>query len=207
ENTLIVFTADHGNMVGDLNRWFKGAMYEGSARIPLLMKVPAASRFAATFNRGAVVSQIVENIDVMPTLCEVAGIPLPTAGIQGRSLAPLAAGQTANWKNRAFAERNSSMVRTPQFKYIHNLRGNARHGGGKPELYDLIKDPLELNNLAADPAYAATVKELAAQLEQWQRDNPPVPAIAGVVLPPKADNPDSAAKTTRKAGRKARAEK
>ena len=194
-------------MVGDLNRWFKGAMYEGSARIPLLMKAPAASQFAATFNRGTVVHQIVENIDVMPTLCEIVGVPLPTAGIQGRSLTPLAAGQTAHWKNRAFAERSSSMIRTPQFKYINNRRNNEHHGGGEPELYDLIEDPLEMNNLAADPAHAATLKELATQLEQWQRDNPPVPTIAGVALPPTADNSDRAAKATRKAGRKTRAEK
>ena len=207
ENTLIIFTADHGNMVGDLNRWFKGAMYEGSARIPLLMKAPAASPFAATFNRGTVVRQIVENIDVMPTLCEIVGVPLPTAGIQGRSLTPLAAGQTAHWKNRAFAERNGSMIRTPQFKYINNSRNNERHGGGTPELYDLVKDPLEMNNLATDPVHAATLKELATQLEQWQRDNPPVPTIAGVALPPAAENSDRAAKATRKAGRKTRAEK
>jgi arylsulfatase A-like enzyme len=99
------------------------------------------------------------------------------------------------------------MIRTPQFKYINNGRNNERHGGGKPELYDLVKDPLEMNNLAADPAYAATLKELAAQLEQWQRDNPPVPAIADVALSPTAENSDRVAKATRKAGRKPRAEK
>jgi choline-sulfatase len=206
ENTLIVFTADHGNMLGDLNRWFKGAMYEGSARVPLLMKAPAASPFAATFNRGTVVNQIVENIDVMPTLCEMVGVPLPAAGIQGRSLTPLAAGQTAGWKNRAFAERNSAMVRTSQFKYIDNRRNNERHGGGQPELYDLTKDPLEMNNLATDASQAATLKDLAAQLEQWQRENPPVPVIAGVALPPLAENPAGAPKAARP-GRKPRAEK
>lgn len=207
ENTLIVFTADHGNMLGDLNRWFKGAMYEGSARIPLLMKAPAASPFATTFNRGAVVSSIVENIDVMPTLCELVGVPLPTAGIQGRSMTALVAGQAVDWKNRAFAERNSSMIRTPQFKYINNSRGNERHGGGKPELYDLIKDPLEMNNLAGDPAHAAIVKDLAGQLEAWQRDNPPVPVMAGVALPPRDDTSERATKAAKKAGRRIRNQK
>jgi choline-sulfatase len=207
ENTLIVFTADHGNMVGDLNRWFKGAMYEGSARIPLLLKAPATSRHAATFNRGSVVSQIVENIDVMPTLCEMIGVPLPAAGIQGRSLTGLVAGQTAGWKNRAFAERNAAMIRTPQFKYIKNTRANERHGGGKPELYDLIQDPQELNNLAEDPAFAAIRRDLAAQLEAWQADAPPVPQIAGVALPPQADAFDPNAKAGRKAGRANRKQK
>ena len=182
ENTLIVFTADHGNMLGDLNRWFKGVMYEGSARIPLLVKAPSASPFAAPFNRGAVISHIVENIDVMPTLCELAGVPLPAQGIQGRNLTTLVAGQDAGWKDRAFAERGNSMIRTPQYKFIKNTSRNARRGGGEAEdeLYDLTQDPLETNNLAQDPTHAAILKELAAQLEAWQNNVPPVPVIDGV---------------------------
>jgi len=183
-DTLIVFTADHGNMLGDLNRWFKGAMYEGSTRIPLLLKAPPASPFAAHFNRGAVISNIVENIDVMPTLCEMAGVPLPAQGIQGRSLAKLVAGAQPDWKERAHAERGSSMVRTAQYKFIKNERKNVRHGGGESELYDLTRDPMETNNLARDPAHAVVVRELAAQLEAWQKDIPPVPVIQGV--PPQA---------------------
>jgi choline-sulfatase len=188
ENTLIVFTADHGNMLGDLNRWFKGAMYEGSTRIPLLMKAPANSPFAAQFNRGAVVTNIVENIDVMPTLCEITGVPLPANGIQGRSLTKLVAGTEKDWKECAFAERGSSMVRTPQYKLICNERKNARKNGGY-ELYDLEKDPQETNSLAADPACGETVKKLAAQLDAWQKDSPPVPVIDGVAPEPRPANP------------------
>jgi choline-sulfatase len=180
ENTLIVFTADHGNMLGDLNRWFKGAMYEGSTRIPLLMKAPSASPFAATFNRGAVVSNIVENIDVMPTLCEMAGVPLPWQGIQGRSMTKLVAGTEKDWKERAFAERGSSMIRTSQYKYISNKKKVERRGGSEMELYDLTKDPLETNNLVKNPAHTTILKELATQLEAWKKDLPPVPVIEGV---------------------------
>ncbi len=193
DNTLIVFTADHGNMLGDLNRWFKGVMYEGSARIPLLMKVPAASPQAAQFNRGAVVNEIVENIDVMPTLCELAGVPLPKQGIQGRSLTALVAGQEPGWKNRAFAERNSRMIRTRQYKLIHEPRG-----AGSYELYDLINDPLEMHNLIDDPARAAVVKDLAAQLEAWQKDLPPVPVIAGVAPEPAPGKASPAKKELKK---------
>lgn len=175
DNTLIVFTADHGNMLGDLNRWFKGAMYEGSTRIPLLMKAPAASPFAASFNRGAVVSNMVENIDVMPTLCEMAGVPLPSQGIQGRSMTKLVAGTEKDWKERVFAERTTQMIRTPQYKLIRETRGKGGY-----ELYDLTKDPLETNNIVTDPSRAAVFKELAAQLEAWQKDLPPVPVIEGV---------------------------
>lgn len=198
ENTLILFTADHGNMLGDLNRWFKGAMYEGSARIPLLIKAPPTSPFATQFNRGAVVSNIVENIDVMPTLCEIAGVPLPARGIQGRSLTRLVAGKASDWKERAFAERNSSMIRASQYKYIKNERTNARRGGGEPELYDLTKDPLETNNLAKDPAHTAVLKRLAAQLETWQKDIPPVPIIEGVAPQAPGDGPAPVEKPKKK---------
>ncbi len=184
ENTLIVFTADHGNMLGDLNRWFKGVMYEGSARIPLLMKAPAASAFAAQFNRGHVVSNIVESIDVMPTLCEMAGVPLPEQGIQGRSMTALVAGKAGDWKERAFAERGSSMVRTQQYKLICDDRKNAGESG-EYELYDLSKDPMETQNLATDPACAGVLKDLLARHETWQKDVPPPPVIPGVVAEPR----------------------
>jgi arylsulfatase A-like enzyme len=186
DSTLIVFTADHGNMLGDLNRWFKGAMYDGSSRIPLLIKAPASSPFAAQFKRGAVVSNIVENIDVMPTLCEMAGVSLPVQGIQGRSLTALVAGRDAGWKDCAFAERDSSMIRTPQYKLIRNSAKGMRKGGGEYELYDMIVDPLETTNLAADLAHAAILKDLAARLEAWQKNIPAVPVIVGVAPEPKS---------------------
>jgi len=204
ENTLVVFTADHGNMLGDLNRWFKGVMHEGSSRIPLLMKAPSSSRFAAQFNHGAVVSSIVENIDVMPTLCEMVGVPLPSEGIQGRSMTRLASGSESGWKDRAFAERNSRMIRTPQYKLIKNDSKSVRRGGSEYELYDLTKDPQEAHDLASDPAHTAVVRELAARLEAWEKDNPPVPVMAGVSLPPKADASDRATKAEKKAERKKR---
>jgi arylsulfatase A-like enzyme len=184
ENTIIVFTADHGNMLGDLNRWFKGAMYEGSTRIPLLMKAPANSPYAAQFNCGAVVTNIVESVDVMPTLCEIAGVPLPAQGIQGRSLTGLVAGTENHWKECAFAERNSQMIRTLQYKLIYEPRG-----AGAYELYDLMKDPMETNNLALDPAHASIRKELATQLDAWQNDSPPVPVMAGVAPEPRPGTP------------------
>lgn len=204
ENTLIVFTADHGNMLGDLNRWFKGAMYEGSTRIPLLLKAPPATPVAAQFNRGAVVTNIVQNIDVMPTLCEIAGVPLPAEGIQGRSLTPLVSGKAEGWPERAFAERGSSMIRTAQYKFIRNERKNERHGDGQSELYDLTQDPLEVHNLASDPAHAAVAADLAAQLAAWQKDLPPVPVIAGVAPQAPGEMPAPAERKQRKRAKASR---
>jgi len=193
-------------MLGDLNRWFKGVMYEGSSRIPLLMKAPPSSRFAAQFNRGQVIGNIVESIDVMPTLCEMAGVPLPSEGIQGRSMTKLVSGSETDWKNCAFAERNSRMIRTPQYKLIKNDSKAIRRGGSGYELYDLTEDPQEEHDLASDPAHATVVKELAAKLEAWEKDNPPVPGMAGVPLPPKAGASDRTTKPEKKAGRRKRAQ-
>jgi arylsulfatase A-like enzyme len=183
-DTLIVFTADHGNMLGDLGRWFKGVMYEGSSRIPLMIKAPGGSKYAEHFNRGKVVREIVENIDVMPTLCEMIGVPLPKEGIQGRSLTALTAGTEKNWKNRAFAQRTTLMVRTPQYKLIKDERKAKRGGEGAYELYDLTKDPKEEHDLAADPQYKAVVEELAKQIDAWQKDVPPPAEFPGIKPPP-----------------------
>ncbi len=195
DNTIVVFTADHGNMLGDLGRWFKGVMYEGSSRIPLMIKAPAKSPFAEHFNRGKAVAELVENIDVMPTLCEMIGLALPAQGIQGQSLAPLVAGKAAAWKNRVFAERGSMMIRTPQYKLIKNDDRELRRGAGEFELYDLTRDPGETHNLIADSAHAKIVAELKAQLDTWQKDVPPVPAIQGVKL---SQQPDSGVERPRK---------
>ena len=77
ENTLIVFTADHGNMLGDLNRWFKGVMYEGSSRIPLLMKVPAASPPTEKWPSLSVVTVRLTGPESLFTATEAAPTTLP----------------------------------------------------------------------------------------------------------------------------------
>ena len=189
-NTLVVFTADHGNMLGDLNRWFKGAMYEGSVRIPLIIKAPPGSPYAATFNRGRVISNIVQNIDLMPTLCEMAGVGLPAAGIQGHSLVGLVTGTDTGRAEVAYAERGCKMVRTAQYKLVLNDGHSRRHSAGDCELYDLAADPGETNNVIADPARAGVVADLKARLSAWEQDLPPAPAMAGVEMSPTGANPE-----------------
>jgi arylsulfatase A-like enzyme len=181
DDTIIVFTADHGNMLGDHGRWFKGVMYEGSSRIPLMIRAPRSSAFAAAFNRGKVVDEMVENIDVMPTLMEMIGKPLPAApGFQGTSLVNLTAGQQTSWKPAIFAERGSMMIRTARHKLIKNQQRDIREGAGLYELYDLVNDPDENVNLIDEPACASLVTELKARLQAWQKDCPPPPTIGGL---------------------------
>ncbi|HUV62643.1 MAG TPA: sulfatase-like hydrolase/transferase [Sedimentisphaerales bacterium] len=182
DDTIIVFTADHGNMLGDHGRWFKGVMYEGSSRIPLMIKAPRRSAFAAVFNRGKVINEMVENIDLMPTLMEMIGRPLPSdSGLQGASMVNLAAGKQTSWKTAIFAERGSMMIRTARYKLIKNQEKDMREGAGAYELYDLVNDPGEDMNLIDDPACAALVAELKARLQAWQKDCPPLPTIKGVL--------------------------
>ncbi len=203
DDTIIVFTADHGNMLGDHGRWFKGVMYEGSSRIPLLIKAPRRSAFAAEFNRGKVVNETVENIDVMPTLMEMVGRPLRAdAGFQGASLVKLAAGKETAWKTAIFAERGSRMIRTARYKLIKNQEKTVRKGDGEYELYDLVKDPGEDVNLIDDPACASVVTELKARLEAWQKDRPSPPVIQGVWTTQAAAATNPAAKGKAKARRR-----
>jgi arylsulfatase A-like enzyme len=90
------------------------------------------------------------------------------------------AGRDAAWKNCAFAERTSSMLRTPQYKLIRNTGKGVRNAEPVYELYDLLNDPQETRNLANDAAHAATVQELAGRLEAWQKTAPAVPTLPGV---------------------------
>jgi hypothetical protein len=106
--------------------------------------------------------------------------------------------------NRAFAERISTMIRTPQYKLIRDAR-KAQRDGGEYELYDLTNDPLEANNVASDPGHAAVLKELADQLEAWQKDNPPTPAMTGVTPEPPVGIPANLDDTRRSKRTKRRA--
>jgi arylsulfatase A-like enzyme len=181
DNTLVVFTSDHGNMLADRGRWFKGAMYEGSSHIPLLIQAPQTSSLAGTFNRGKVITQVVENIDILPTLMEMIGLPLAAErGVQGRSLVNLVGGRDPHWKDVAYSELDPKMIRTPRYKLIQNGEFKRFGGPGDYELYDLLKDPQEANDLSADPLHAQVLRELKAKLATWLADRPAAPVMAGV---------------------------
>ncbi len=173
-NTLVVFTADHGNMLGDRGRWFKGLQYEGSARVPLLWRGPKG----AEENGGRVVEQVVENTDLMPSILEAAGIPIPE-GVQGRSFLKLARGKERNWKNRCFSQLRSGMLLEGRWKYIDN----SLDGTGPRELYDLENDPKEERNLAEEPKQRARVAEYARELAKWRAERPGPIRVAGLPTP------------------------
>jgi arylsulfatase len=159
DNTIVVFTADHGNMLGERNRMFKGVMYESSVRVPMLFRAPG--RIPA----GKVSDALLDNSAVMPTLLELAGLPVPS-GVQGKSLVPLMTGKGAA-PEAAFAWLSDKMVRQGDWKLIVPLRK-----GGSPELYNVPKDPDEQNNLYGQPETAAIQRQLTALLDTWEKQQP-----------------------------------
>jgi arylsulfatase len=144
DDTVIAFTADHGEMMGDHRMFRKGFGYEGSARVPLIV---ADARVRTNRVTGAVVDQVVELRDVMPTLLDLAGLPIPPS-VDGVSLAPYLRGeqpeQIRTWLHGEHVLLGQSLqwVTDGKVKYLW------ASGNGTEELFDLVRDPDELTNLA-----------------------------------------------------------
>ena len=163
DDTLIIFTSDHAEMMGDHWTLGKGGFFDGSYHIPLVIRDPGGAA-------GGIVESFTSAADIFPTLCERLGIEAEN-GLDGQSLLPFVnGGNEQGWRDAAFwefdfreialgeAERhfglrsnecNLAVIRDEGFKYVH-------FAGLPPLLFDLADDPMELNNVAADPAYAST---------------------------------------------------
>lgn len=175
ENTLIVFTADHGECAGAHGFNQKTVFYEESSRVPLIVSAPGqrTGRVAANFvNTGT---------DILPTMCDFAGLPRP-AELPGLSLRPLALGQPVPaWRDDVVVQNNMSqtfpvggivpttegrMIRTDRHKYCVYAHGQRRES-----LVDLESDPGEMTNLAGDPAHRETLLALRERLRRWGEAN------------------------------------
>jgi arylsulfatase A-like enzyme len=177
DDTLIFFTADHGDFLGDHWLGEKEMFYEEAQRVPFIVYDPDP---AADATRGTVDERFVEAIDVVPTCLEALGQPANDHLVEGRSLLPLLrGGKTETWRDAVFSELDYAfrtarlilkrapnecraiMVRTDHWKYVwwQDFR---------PMLFDLANDPRELNDLGADPAYADVRREMAERLAAWQ---------------------------------------
>lgn len=160
EQTLIVFTSDHGDMTGDHNLWRKSYAYEASSRIPMFLRWPEG---LVSAKRGQVLSQPVELRDILPTFLDAAGAP-PPVKLDGESLLSLVRGRGSNWREYIdlehgvcySRENNWNAFTDGQTKYIYH----AFHG--EEQLFDLEHDPKEVNDLAGDP-------KAEAQLRRWRQ--------------------------------------
>ncbi len=156
-NTIVCLWSDHGWQLGEKEHWRKFALWEESARAPLIMVVPGLTRPAPCH-------RTVDFMCIYPTLCDLCGIPVPPH-VEGTSIRGLLADPTAAWDRPAITTylRGNHSVRTERWRYI-------RYAGGGEELYDHGKDPLEWTNLAGSEESAETRKGLRAFLPS--RDAP-----------------------------------
>jgi arylsulfatase A-like enzyme len=179
ENTVIVYTSDNGFFLGEHGLFDKRLMYEPSIRVPMMV------RFPARVKAGRVdTAHMVLNIDVAPTLLELAGVPVPV-WMHGRSWLPLLEGRETSWRDALLYEyyeypavhcvRKNRGVRTNRWKLIHFWEQPEEW-----ELYDLHSDSDETNNLAVRPEHAERIKLLRSKLEELRREvgdvDPPGPA-------------------------------
>jgi len=157
ENTLVVFTSDHGEGAGRHGNVQKWHPYDESMKVPLLCALPGRVRQAARDTE-----HLVSGLDVMSTFCDYAGTAAPPAA-RGLSLRPLLEGRRVEWRDVLVCEwqRVGRIVRTPQYKLVTY--------GDDPavQLFDLRADPWETTNLAGETRYADTIREHRARLQDW----------------------------------------
>jgi len=142
EDTLVLFTADQGEMLFDHRLWQKMTFFDMSVRVPLIVSWPGV------LPQGKVTDALVEQIDLFPTLMDILGFPTPSS-VQDRSLAPLLLGRTDKHRAVVYSKcaNNMTMQFDGRYKYIDNGPEAA------PELYDLRNDPWEITNIAGESAH------------------------------------------------------
>lgn len=161
ENTVVIFTSDNGYLQGEHGLGDKRCAYEESIRIPLLIRYPGKIPANRT------IDQLVLNLDVAPTLLELAGLPVP-AEMQGSSWVPLFAGRIAGWRDSFLYEYflEAAYPQTPTVLAVRTTEAKLVKYPGRDdwtELFDLRSDPYELKNLARDPAHKELLLELQTE--------------------------------------------
>jgi len=182
ENTVIVFTSDHGVQLGDHYLLGQGPYFDQTFHVPLIIRAPGGKRKK---QRGSVIEAFTESIDIFPTIMDMFGADIPIQ-CDGRSLVPFLIGETpekfrteVHWEydfrysgylspgKRTpidFDECSLNVIRDEHYKYVYFA--------AMPDLlFDLKKDPEELHNLAKDPAYTETVLKYAQKMLSWRMAN------------------------------------
>lgn len=191
QNTVVVYSSDNGFFLGEHGLFDKRLMYEPSIRVPMLVRLPARIKSGQVNSK-----QMVLNIDVAPTILELAGVPVPL-WMQGRSFLSLLENRDTSWRDAFFYEyyeypaehcaRKHHGIRTERWKLIHYWEQPEEW-----ELYDLQNDPDEIANLYGRRDQEKRVRELRVRLETLRREtgdlDPPGPvSIAGPCHPRKEE--------------------
>ena len=172
DTTLVIFTSDHGTMLGEHGFYGKFFNYEESTHIPLLIHLPGQQT-------GSVISKTNSNIDVMPTALDYCDIPVP-GDLQGRSLRPLIEGTDADWDETfVMSATGIGRDRDGRNPYLNDFKKGLRTERWKVnlvsglvdgewatdwELYDRVRDPREVHNLAGDPEYREVFETMRNRL-------------------------------------------
>jgi choline-sulfatase len=174
QDTLVIYTGDHGYMLGQHGRFEKHCCYEPAVRSPLLVRWPGQIK------AGTSTTALVEFIDIAATALAFCGVPQP-ALMQGKSLVPLLRGQTKDHRDHVvveYAENEEAMIRTSRWKFIYCTGKRQRRDGydtGRPlpgrtvRLYDLEVDPEEMTNLAGRAEHARRVADFTARLAEHMK--------------------------------------
>jgi len=174
ENTIIVLWGDHGWHLGEQSLWGKHTDFELDARAPLIVSAPSRNK------TGTKCNALVEFVDIFPSLCELAGLPIPSH-VEGTSFAPLLDAPDRPWKTAAFTQvvhgpAAGRSLRTDRYRFTRWQTTKPPNQTVAVELYDYLNDPVELENIASRPENAALVKELAAKLDAgWRQHQQPMP--------------------------------
>ena len=164
EDTIIIFSTDHGDMIGSHRIFNKGfQMYEETHRIPLVIRIPGES------NNGKKIESFVSHVDLFKTICDLADINVNNEN-DGFSLRNLIKGDNSNSRDSIFAEFHGyepcltsiRMVRTKKWKYIYNPFSID-------ELYDMESDPFEIHNLAPRIGHKAVLSRMKERMIDWMR--------------------------------------
>ncbi|WP_213585584.1 arylsulfatase [Paenibacillus sp. J2TS4] len=148
-NTVIIFTSDHGDMLGDHHLWRKTYAYEGSAHIPLIVRLPKSFGNPLPYVDHPVTLQ-----DIMPTILEAAEVPVPNT-VDGRSLLPLIRGDAGPWREYVHGEHSTCYSEEQEMQYVTD--GKMKYVWlpriGQEQMFDLESDPYERVNLAGEPEH------------------------------------------------------
>ena len=169
DDTVIMFSSDHGFFLGEWRKYDKRFMHEPSIRAPMLIRYPRMIR------AGSVADPMVLNLDIAPTFLELAGVKVPES-MQGRSMVPFLKGEVPkNWRKDWLYEyyeypgphnvRKNRGVRTERYKLIHYYEAPEEF-----ELYDLQEDPSELQNLYGEPRYSALAQQLRQRIDELRKE-------------------------------------
>ncbi|MGG1513987.1 sulfatase-like hydrolase/transferase [Paenibacillus oryzisoli] len=164
DDTLIVYTADHGLAVGQHGLMGKQNLYEHSVRIPLIFHGPGVPK-------GKQEEALASNIDIFPTVAGLCGVDLPEE-TEGLSLCPVMTGESDRIRGIVGSAYRDvqRMVTDGRWKLIRYYRSSVTNAGTERiQLFDLLNDPWETHDLSADPAHAGDIERLASELAAWMQ--------------------------------------